>query len=118
MEEILQYAHGYILGYGLLGFVSILTGWSAYFAVLEEEMGKPANIFSRAVTGLLDLQILLGVTFFLSIGKPWGDLLTHPLFMVVGTVLVHVGNRKEGWTQVGFYGGALFLLASGWHFVL
>lgn len=48
------------------------------------------------LSGLLDLQVLLGIVLALTITLPWSRIFIHPLLMATAAVLVHAAARKPG----------------------
>jgi len=49
-----------------------------------------------SLSGLLDLQVLLGIILVFTITLPWDRFFIHPLFMITTAVLVHAAVRKPG----------------------
>lgn len=116
MGEMINFTHTRLLGHLMLLLVFLLSAVSVYLAAKNRDLEGGYKIFASIVTGLLDLQVLLGFGLFFVMGLGWSQLLYHPLFMVVGTGLVHTGNKIDGWNRTGAYALAMVLLLVGWSF--
>ena len=88
--------------------------------IRTRELEKPERVFAMVYSGLLDLQVLLGLVFYFLLPAPVRPTLLHPIPMILAVVVVHAGRRwrqspvpTRHWSQLGIYGLSLVLIFAG-----
>lgn len=97
MQNILFHAHSGLRFLVLLaGFVAV--GYLAYGLAARHTHGKGARVVTAIYTGLLDLQVLLGILLVIS-GIFYPRLIGHLSMMILAVVVVHaltvMGRKSE-----------------------
>lgn len=99
-------------GHQHFGYLLVVLVAIEFFRVLitrnneDEGFGK---IFSKSITGLVHLQVTVGVIYFYLLW-PNGPHLLHPIGTVTGAILLHVSSKYEGNKRVGTNLGATVLI--------
>lgn len=117
--EIVAPIHRYLgetmLLVALLGVILAIVG-----LVRKNSLEKPENIFAMIYASLLDLQVVLGIVFYLLLPAPARPTILHPIVMVLAAVVVHVGRAWRNspaptrhWAQLAIYGLSLVLIFAG-----
>ena len=79
--------------------------------------GRTGRSFRPVMTGMVDLEILLGIVAF--IARPvWGLFLLHPITMLAAAAVVHTMTKesRRGSVQIAGYALAAALLVLGVEF--
>lgn len=98
------------LGWFTFAVALVLFFWNGYRLLYK----RPGKSYARILTGLIDLQVLLGVIAFF-IRPHGGVFLLHPILMLAVAGVVHalVKERRAPRTQLSGYASAVVLMAAG-----
>ena len=109
MGTLILQTHGLVRWLVLIaGLLVILRAGWGWFSNLSYE--KPDNILGAAFTGLVDLNVLLGIIVFIALASaiqhPAAEI--HAAIMIVSAVIAHVARRlsrsREGKVKHLFQG--------------
>ena len=117
--EIIAPIHRYLgetmLLVALIGVILAIVG-----LVRKKTLEQPENIFAMIYSGLLDLQVVLGIVFYFLLPGPARPTILHPILMVLAAIVVHVGRTWRNSpipirhrAQLAIYGASLILIFVG-----
>lgn len=117
--EIVAPIHRYLgesmLLVALAGVILAIVG-----LLRKQALDKPENVLAMVYSGLLDLQVVLGILFYFLLPGPARPTLLHPVLMIAAAIVAHVGrvwrnspSPTRHWAQIGIYGASLVLILAG-----
>lgn len=99
-----------MLGYLMVVLLAVELIWTLVETLTDSDSGSVSRVKSKALVGLLDLQVLLGlINSYLSAFFP----MYHVIAMIGGAGSLHVANKQSGWTRFLLQVVATFLVVMG-----
>lgn len=118
--SLLLEIHGFVRWLVLLAGVAGLLHAMVAFSRFAAGTPRPHRILAGAFTGLMDLQLLLGIVLLIGLPAARSAGLTHALLMLAAVALAHIlsvrsrrvpAPRRVAWAAAVFVGPLALILA-------
>jgi hypothetical protein len=108
LTTILSHTHSgirwLVVAAAVAAFVFFGYGWLA-----KKYSEKPARILTAAYSGLLDMQVLLGLIFLFVVGVK-GNRIEHMFMMILAAVLAHLPRKWRDGAAETYYRNTFFCI--------